>query len=140
MKTISITVIFTLLLPLAIFAQDNTNSIEINVTNIKSDDGTIRIGLYKGEENFYRKTYKSIAVKAKKDSLTVTLDDIPNGTYAISLFHDKNDNKKLDTNFFKIPKEPYGTSNNAKGSFGPPSWEDAKFSVSEQKVSQTIKL
>ncbi|AXT50643.1 DUF2141 domain-containing protein [Aquimarina sp. BL5] len=140
MKTISITVIFTLLLPLAIFAQDNTNSIEINVTNIKIDDGTIRIGLYKGEENFYRKTYKSIAVKAKKDSLTVTLDDIPNGTYAISLFHDKNDNKKLDTNFFKIPKEPYGTSNNAKGSFGPPSWEDAKFSVSEQKVSQTIKL
>ncbi|WP_298311977.1 DUF2141 domain-containing protein [uncultured Aquimarina sp.] len=140
MKTISITVIFTLLLPLAIFAQDNTNSIEINVTNIKSDDGTIRIGLYKGEENFYRKTYKSIAVKAKKDSLTVTLDDIPNGTYAISLFHDKNDNKKLDTNFFKIPKEPYGTSNNAKGSFGPPSWEDAKFSVSEQKVSETIKL
>ncbi|WP_299245308.1 DUF2141 domain-containing protein [uncultured Aquimarina sp.] len=141
MKTISITVIFTLLLPIAIFAQNTTNSIEINITNVKSDNGTIMIGLYKGEDNFYRKTYKSVTIKAKKGSLTVTLDDIPNGMYAISLYHDENDNKKLDTNFFKIPKEPYGTSNNAKGSFGPPKWIDAKFSVSEEEaVIQTIKL
>ncbi|WP_299211460.1 DUF2141 domain-containing protein [uncultured Aquimarina sp.] len=140
MKTRRITSILALLLPIAIFAQNNTNSIEINITNIKSDEGNIRIGLYSGEDNFYKKTYKSVAIKAKKGSLIVTLDDIPKGTYAISLYHDENDNKKLDTNFFKIPKEPYGTSNNAKGSFGPPSWEDAKFSVSEQVVHQSIKL
>ncbi|WP_299313548.1 DUF2141 domain-containing protein [uncultured Aquimarina sp.] len=140
MKTKCITFIITLLLPIVIFAQNNTNSIQISITNIKSDEGNIRIGLYNGEDNFYKKTYKSIAIKAKKGSLTVTLDDIPDGTYAISLFHDENDNKKLDTNFFKIPNEPYGTSNNAKGNFGPPKWIDAKFSVSEHVVYQSIKI
>ncbi|WP_299256829.1 DUF2141 domain-containing protein [uncultured Aquimarina sp.] len=140
MKTKCITFIITLLLPIVIFAQNNTNSIQISITNIKSDEGNIRIGLYSGEDNFYKKTYKSIAIKAKKGSLTVTLDDIPDGTYAISLFHDENDNKKLDTNFFKIPNEPYGTSNNAKGNFGPPKWIDAKFSVSEHVVYQSIKI
>lgn len=39
--------------------------------------------------------------------------DIPAGTYAIKLHIDENENGKLDTNFLGIPKEQYGTSNNA---------------------------
>ena len=39
--------------------------------------------------------------------------DIPPGTYAIKLHIDENENGKLDTNFLGIPKEQYGTSNNA---------------------------
>ncbi|WP_299899616.1 DUF2141 domain-containing protein [uncultured Aquimarina sp.] len=121
-------------------AQNDENTIQIDISNIKSSEGTIRIGLYNSEENFYKKIFKSTKVKSKEGALTVTLENIPAGTYAISLFHDENDNEKLDTNFFKIPKEPYGTSNNAKGNFGPPSWEDAKFSVSNGDVIQSIKF
>lgn len=141
MKTKSlIASICLLLLSLTINAQSKTNNIEIYITNITSNDGTIRIGLYNSKDSFFKKIYKSVAIKAKKGSLKITLDDIPYGEYAISLYHDKNNNKKLDSNFFKIPKEPYGTSNNAKGNFGPPKWEDAKFSVSEQIVNQSIEL
>ncbi|MBW1295935.1 DUF2141 domain-containing protein [Aquimarina litoralis] len=121
-------------------AQNDTNTIQIQISNIKSSEGTISIGLYNSEESFYKKTFKSKKVKSEKGELIVTLENIPKGTYAISLFHDENDNNKLDTNLFKIPKEPYGTSNNAKGRFGPPSWEDAKFSVSDTEVIQSIKL
>ena len=39
--------------------------------------------------------------------------DIPPGTYAIKLHIDENENGNLDTNFLGIPKEQYGTSNNA---------------------------
>ena len=39
--------------------------------------------------------------------------DILPGTYAIKLHIDENENGKLDTNFLGIPKEQYGTSNNA---------------------------
>ena len=38
-------------------------------------------------------------------------------------------NEKLDTNFFGIPKEQFGFSNNAKGRFGPPSFESASFEL-----------
>ena len=39
--------------------------------------------------------------------------DIPPGTYAVKLHIDENENGELDTNFLGIPKEQYGTSNNA---------------------------
>jgi uncharacterized protein (DUF2141 family) len=56
--------------------------------------------------------------------------ELPNGTYAIGIFVDANYNNKMDRNFFGVPKEQYGFSNDAKGSFGPPSFKDASFTVS----------
>ena len=35
---------------------------------------------------------------------------------------------------FGIPSEDYGFSNNAKGTFGPPKYDDAKFNLIENKV------
>ena len=56
--------------------------------------------------------------------------ELPNGIYAIGIFVDKNYNNKMDRNLFGVPKEQFGFSNNAKGNFGPPSFEDASFAVS----------
>ena len=56
--------------------------------------------------------------------------ELPNGTYAIGIFIDTNYNNEMDRNFFGVPKEQYGFSNDAKGSFGPPSFKDASFTVS----------
>ena len=39
------------------------------------------------------------------------------------------DNSILDTNWMGIPKEPYGFSNDAMGTFGPPSFQQASFKV-----------
>ena len=55
--------------------------------------------------------------------------ELPAGTYAIGIFHDANLNNRLDNFFFGIPKEQYGFSNNARGFMGPPSFEDAAFTV-----------
>jgi uncharacterized protein (DUF2141 family) len=54
---------------------------------------------------------------------------LPHGEYAISLFVDSNGNKKIDKNFFGIPKEQYGFSNNVMGRMAAPSFEQAKFEV-----------
>ncbi len=56
--------------------------------------------------------------------------EIPDGTYAIGIFVDANYNNKMDKNFLGIPKEQYGFSNNARGTFGPPSFANASFSLS----------
>ena len=56
--------------------------------------------------------------------------ELPSGTYAIGIFVDSNYNNEMDRNFFGVPKEQYGFSNDAKGSFGPPSFKDASFTVS----------
>ncbi len=55
--------------------------------------------------------------------------ELPPGTYAIGTFHDANLNNRLDNYFFGVPREQYGFSNDARGFLGPPSFDDAAFSV-----------
>ena len=62
----------------------------------------------------------------------------PTGTYAIGVFHDVNGNNSLDTNFLGIPKEQYGFGNDATGSFGPPSFNDAAITVPKDAMHTVI--
>ena len=53
-----------------------------------------------------------------------------------------NNNNKLDTNLFGIPKEPYGFSNNARSKWGPPKYEIAKFELNQKvlNISAAVKV
>ena len=124
------------------FSQENksSNSVFVNISNLNSDKGKVFIAIYNSEKSFLGKGYKHIKAPVKNKSCKVVFKDIPNGTYAISMFHDENGNNKMDTNFMGIPKEDYGCSNNAKGFMGPPKWEDAKFKINNESTTQNIKL
>ena len=54
---------------------------------------------------------------------------LPPGACAIGIFHGANLSNRLDNHFFGVPREQYGFSNNARGFMGPPSFEDAAFSM-----------
>ena len=123
------------------FAQtDNSPNVTVNISNLKSNEGQIFISIYNSEDTFLGKGFKSFVTKIENNSCLVTFENILNGIYAISFFHDENDNNKMDSNFLGIPKEDYGCSNNAKGFMGPPKWEDAKFEVKNESLTQHIKL
>ncbi|MBC2845706.1 DUF2141 domain-containing protein [Winogradskyella flava] len=117
----------------------DTYSLTVKVEDADSNDGQMFIAVYNTEANFLGKSYKGTTSKISNNSCTVTFKDIPKGTYAVSIFHDENDNGKLDSNFLGIPKEDYGCSNNASGFMGPPKWKDAKFELKENS-SITITL
>lgn len=122
------------------FILNAQNSIEVEITNFASDKGVAQIGLFNTETSFLDKIYKGKEVKIKGQKAVATFTDIPDGTYAISVFHDKNEDKKLNT-FLGIPTENYGASNNAPSKFGPPKWKDAKFEVRNgELVKQKISL
>jgi len=118
---------------------DRAYDITVNVEDIESNDGKVFLALYNSESSFLDKTYKGTISKIENNKCTVEFKDVPPGTYAVSIFHDENDNGKMDSNFMGIPKEDYGCSNNAKGFMGPPKWKDAKFQLKED-TSITITL
>lgn len=69
-------------------------------------------------------------------SVTFVYPDLPAGRYALSVFHDTNNDGKLGTNPAGIPIEPYGFSRDARGRFGPPSFDDAAIDVQgDQRVT-----
>ena len=87
-------------------------------------------------EHAAMKTVAPIADKAA----TCTFSGVKPGTYAVAVFHDVNDNGKLDTGFLGIPTEPTGASNDARGSMGPPKFKDAQFGYSGGTLVLRVKL
>ena len=75
---------------------------------------------------------------AGPEDFTATFE-LPDGTYAIGVFHDVDRNGALSKSFLGIPKEPFGFSNNVRGRFGPPSFMEASFSLTRD-LAITIAL
>jgi len=122
-------------------AQDVTGQdITVKINNLNSNDGKVYVALYDSESTFLDKGFKATFSEISHKKCEVTFKNIPEGVYAISMFHDENDNNKMDSNFLGIPKEDYGCSNNARGFMGPPKWKDAKFEVKQKAITQIITL
>lgn len=68
-------------------------------------------------------------VEAEPGAATISIGQVPPGTYAIQVFHDANGNGTLDRQFLGIPVEGYGFSNNPSTTFGPPGFDQAAFVV-----------
>jgi uncharacterized protein (DUF2141 family) len=116
-----------------------TNTLTVTVTNFKNNQGKVMVGIFNGPHNFTKKPIFGKSSKINAKTAKVVFDNIPDGEYAVSVYHDENDNNKLDTGMFGIPKERYGFSNDAKGLMGPPQYEDAKFQVTQdQSISVKI--
>lgn len=129
--------LFLILLPLffstEIFAQ---NDIEVEVLNVPSSEGKISVALYDNDDTFlkFEEVYASASSKAVKGKTNVVLKGIPDGRYAIALFHDKNGNNKLDTNWVGIPKEKVAFSNAKMKLFGPPDFKECAFGLEGDKT------
>jgi uncharacterized protein (DUF2141 family) len=121
----------------SMFAQER---LQVEVVNIKNNSGSIRVGLFDNEKDFLKKAVLGESVLANGEKVNVVFENIPAGEYAISVIHDENDNEELDVNFLGIPKEGFGFGNDAKGSFGPPSFEKARVKIGEVVVKQVITL
>lgn len=104
-------------------------TITITIKNITAVEGRLFVGLFRPADAFPRQDHAFQGVTLPVDQVVIEtrLTDIPEGTYAVAVFHDANGNGDHDRNFWGIPREDYGFSNDARGSFGPPAFEKAAF-------------
>ena len=115
----------------------SADTLTVTVNNIKKV-GEIHVAVYDNAEAFEADrgekrgaapgiTEGTIAM-VEPGSVTYVYE-LPPGTYAIGIFHDVNLSSKMDNNFFGVPKEQYGFSNNARALLGPPAFEAAAFEL-----------
>jgi uncharacterized protein (DUF2141 family) len=133
-------VLFTLLLSPFLFAQGKINAI---VNGFENNKGVCRACLFDSEAAFAGKgkpiVCKEVSIKSQQAS--IVFDQLPQGSYAIALFHDENNNARMDKNFLGIPKEGYGASKNKLPFAAAPKFEENKFVVTNGLVTNlTIKL
>jgi len=93
-----------------ISAQDLT----VRVENADVGKGHLMIAVFNSEDNFPHKSFSEQRIAVTDRTMAITFPDLPTGQYAVSVYQDSNDNGKLDTMIFGIPKEKYGFSNDAR--------------------------
>ena len=125
---------------LGVPAQAWSGTLTIVIEDIREASGTVQVQVLSGQAQFEGDgAVAQFLEAAVAGSLTLTASDLPPGDYAIRAMHDVNGNDALDSNIVGMPTEPYGFSNNAQGSFGPPAWQDARFAL-DGDLTQVIRL
>ena len=120
-----------------VLATDDTQSSKLTVIikNLKTQEGKVGITLFDSDEKFLEQGLVEKTVKSSATGFVeIVIENLPHGTYAISAMHDQDGDGELDTAVFGIPTEPYGFSNDARGKFGPPSFDDSKFIINGDKT------
>jgi uncharacterized protein (DUF2141 family) len=79
-------------------------------------------------------------VPARDGETVVTIEGVPPGTWAVLAYQDENANGELDRNLIGIPSENYGFSRDARGRFGPPSFDDAAMPIRAEAAAATVRL
>lgn len=131
------------------FVHSNENisnfvSLTVIVTNIRSDNGNIRVHLYdiSNQESFPNQSEKANHLKVaniRDGKATVTFDNLRPSTYAFTVHHDENANVKMDRNLLGLPTEGWALSNDVKPLVKLPSFRECAFELqSNKKVSISI--
>jgi uncharacterized protein (DUF2141 family) len=128
----------------AVMAQDLTGILMVEISGLKDATGNVYIAVYNSDSTWLSdKTVlsKKVAIAEALDGDLVRTElQLPLGEYALSVFYDKDNDGKLNTNFIGMPKEPIAMSNNAVAKFGPPKYADAVFSLGAEPLIQRISM
>ena len=130
-KTALIAALLAVSLPLAARADDPApgGDITVNVTTIRNLNGHIICALFDSATGFDKRLpAMKLTVNPAAPGTTCVFHGVQAGTYAVTAVHDENDNGQLDKNFFGMPKEGYGVSNNHTYPMHGPAFGESQFS------------
>lgn len=116
-------------------------SLAVTVENISPKGGIVSLALYT-EANYHDDDHPTLSrdVPASGRSMTITIDGVPPGIYAIKMTQDINGNGKFDTSWIGLPLEPYGFSNNARPGFSEPPFSRTRFEIRSGANAIAIRL
>jgi uncharacterized protein (DUF2141 family) len=126
-------ILSTLLISSLLSLNATAHELALQVDQITKTKGVMMIALYNSADSYKsdKNVFNGKKIAVTQGTLTVNFGDVPAGDYAIKLYQDENENGVIDKNVIGIPTEGYGFSNNG-GAMGQPSFDEAKFSVTDK--------
>ncbi|MEA1941059.1 MAG: DUF2141 domain-containing protein [Pseudomonadota bacterium] len=122
-------------------AASDEASLTVQVEGLETPQGAVMMALFDAPDAWDGgEAVAGQRVAVDGESVTIEFGALPAGEYAIRMFHDVDGDGELDMNLMGIPSEPFGFSNNARGRFGPASWEDAVFTLAPGENTHALDL
>jgi uncharacterized protein (DUF2141 family) len=108
------------------------NKLTVVVDGIENSEGNVLVAVF-DSINYLKQPlyYGTVKIEEGQEEVTVIIENVASGKYAVTVFQDENGNNRMDTGAYGIPVEKFGFSNNIKPEMGPPSFQDCMFSVEE---------
>lgn len=121
-------------------ARAHAGDVIIAVTGVVEARGHVRVDLCTRRTFLTdRCTYHADA-PAEIGSTLVTVPNVPPGDYAAQVFHDDTDQGVVHRNFFGVPRERIGFSNDARVHIRGPRFAEAAFAVGTEPTRITLHI
>jgi len=115
--------------------------IVVEIQHIESDAGQVQAALFRTEAGFPddpKKAQQRKVVKIINRRVQLSFEDVPPGVFAVLVHHDENADGKMQRGLFGIPSEGWGTTRDAPANFGPPSFDDARLTLSPGEAKRVV--
>ena len=125
----------------AVLLGQGTASLHIEVKLNEPAIGDVLLALCPDSTTFENETGCRLEkIKAIGPLIVFDMSGLVPGSYAIRAVHDVDADGDIDVNKLGIPTEPFGFSNDAMGTMGPPTFDQAKFTVRPGANSVTFRM
>ena len=113
------------------FAGDTSGNLTIQINGLHHARGKVIANLFRDGGNVMKMetAYLHLQGKISEQHAQLVFQNLQYGKYAVTVFHDENDNGYLDHNLLRMPAEPLGFSNGFQLglSSGLPNFEKLQF-------------
>ena len=134
------------LVSLSVLAFDEPHArleIDVRVVEPEASDALAGVALWAASHGFPEDIQHAVAttyVPIIDGKALATFDELAPGSYALTVYHDKNNNQEFDKNWLGMPREAWGVSNNARPRLRAPRFEEASFELTAGVQSIDISI
>ena len=124
------------------YAQE-AGGLRVDITNVLHAKGSIQIALFNKAETFPEQDAALYGTIIKVEGLKTyqwVLKKLDYGQYALAVFHDINNNGKLDKSLLGIPKEPYAFARKEPSKWRSPTFGDVDFKFDQPQQKLQVRL
>ena len=117
-----------------------STSLQVDVFDFSNLDGNLAIAVFNNTDDFNDgvNAYVDTVIPVNDFNMSFFIPNMDPGTYAVSVFHDADENGAITFGGFLnlIPQEGFGFSNNPSIGTSQPSYNDCSFPVEEGQAIQ----
>jgi len=120
-----------------------TSDLTVIIYGAKNDHGKFRIGLFSDADDFKLKVNpvdSAVVSINEKGKAIYTFHKLPQGIYAVAVYHDENNDGTLNKRQLGIPVEGIGFSNFPEFKRRPPDFDEIAFELKEKDMTVEIPL
>jgi uncharacterized protein (DUF2141 family) len=131
---------WSLLAAIFVALQAQAASVTVTITGLRDSRGVVRVAICPRADFLHPRCPYFGLSPSESGSVVVTIENVPPGVYAAQAYQDANHNGILDRNWLGLPREGMGFSNNAPMRFGPPTFDDAAFTLGSGNAAISFRL